>query len=427
MTPEERCWIGARLKDERLARRWTQRDVAEGILREISGPQVPELHTLIDYVKRWEKGRTGIGPRYREALARVYDIPRTELFDLSKMEDDPVQRRQFFGAAAVVGLAVTPWNPADSPDGTPRRRIGADVVEQLQRRTARLRRLDDVLGGADTYRVYATELAATRDLMKVSAYSEATGRGLLGVVAEQEQQAGWAALDAGQMKAARSHYRDSMTAAAEAGATALMGNALALMSYQRVTAGQSGTEEADAACRVVDPGTPPAVRALLHERAAWAHAMAGPSHSRQVQESLSAASDALRGDGATPDPDWARWVDDVELQIMTGRCWAILRRPDRAVPALEWALGRFDDAHARDKSLYLTWLAEAHLEARAIDEAAQTLSQAIRLGADVASARPARRVRAVAARLRPHAATAAVADVLEQARKMCPAPAASPV
>lgn len=28
---------------------------------------------------------------------------------------------------------------------------------------------------------------------------------------------------------------------------------------------------------------------------------------------------------------------------MTGRCWAQLRRPMRAVPALESALGRYDD------------------------------------------------------------------------------------
>ncbi|WP_141575797.1 helix-turn-helix transcriptional regulator [Actinomadura sp. WMMA1423] len=425
MTPAERTRIGARLKAEREARGLSQRGLAELIAEALGDQFTTDLATLVDYVKRWERGRAGVGPRYQGAIAEALGMSQRGLFDPASVEDDPVQRRSFLGAAAVVGLAVTPWNPGDLPGGA--RVIGADDVEQLQRRTARLRRLDDVLGGADTYRVYSAEFAATRGLVRTATYNETTERKLLGVLAEQAQQAGWAALDAGQMAAARAHYRDSMTAASEAGHTSLMGNALALMSYHRVTAGQRGTEEADAACRVVDPGTPPAVRALLYERAAWAHAMAGPSHVRQVQENLGAATQALTAAADAPDPDWARWVDDVELQIMTGRCWAILRRPDRAVPALEWALARYDDAHARDKCLYMTWLAEAHLEARAIDRAAQTLSKATTLGADVASARPGRRIRAVAARLHPHAATAAVAEVLEKVKRMCPGPAASPV
>lgn len=245
---------------------------------------------------------------------------------------------------------------------------------------------------------------------------------MLNVLAEQAQQAGWAALDGGQMPAARSLFRDSMTAAAESGSTALIGNALALMSYQRVTAGRRGTAEADAACRLVDPWTPRAVRALLHERAAWAHAMAGPTQYRQVEIALDTARESLSGNDEDA-PDWARWVDDVELQIMTGRCWAILHRPDRAVPALEWAMARFDDTHARDKSLYLSWLSDAHVDAREVDQAARTLSHAIALGSDVASARPRARIRAVATRLRPYAAEPAVADVLEQARTMCVSPA----
>ncbi|MGI5201601.1 helix-turn-helix domain-containing protein [Spirillospora sp. CA-108201] len=424
MTPAERTRIGARLRSEREARGLSQRELARLIAEALGEQFTTDLATLVDYVKRWERGRAGIGPRYQGAVADALGISQRALFDPASLEDDPVQRRTFLGAAATVGLAVTPWNPGDLPSKP--RVIGADDVAQLRRRTARLRRLDDVLGGSDTYRVYAAEVVSTQDLLRSATFNETTERGLLGVLAEQAQQAGWAALDAGQMAAARAHYRDSMTSASEAGHTALMGNALALMSYHRVTAGQRGTEEADAACRVVDPGTPSAVRALLYERAAWAHAMAGPSHTRNVQEALDAATQALNAARPAPDPDWARWVDDVELQIMTGRCWTILRRPDRAIPALEWALARYDDAHARDKALYMTWLAEAHLEARQIDRAAQTLSTATTLGADVASARPSRRIRAVAARLHPHAATAAVADVLTQVKRMCPAPAASP-
>lgn len=414
MTPAERQRIGARLKAEREARGWTQREVADQLAAALPGPQIPDLGTLIDYVKRWERGRAGVGPRHQEALAEIFSVPRRQFFDLTAdAEDDPVLRRNFLSATATIGLAISPLSDSVQPG----RRIGTGVVDRLHRRTARLRRLDDVLGGADTYRIYAAELAATQNLMKNSSYSEATGRQLLGVVAEQAQQAGWAALDAGNHASARTLFRDSMTAAAESGDTALMANALALMSYQRVSAGSRGTNEADAACRMVDPATPAPVQALLHERAAWAHAMAGPAHARLVEQALHSARSAIAGQPANG-PDWARWVDDVELQIMTGRCWTILRHPSRAIPALTWALDRYPDAHARDKSLYLSWLADAHVEAREIDRAAGALSRAIGLGCDLASARPMTRVKAVVARLRPHAAAVAVRNVLEEARTM---------
>ncbi|TDD39980.1 hypothetical protein E1287_02045 [Actinomadura sp. KC06] len=114
-------------------------------------------------------------------------------------------------------------------------------------------------------------------------------------------------------------------------------------------------------------------------------------------------------------------MDKVELQIMTGRCWTVLQRPDRAIPALTRALDRYDDAHARDKSLYLTWLAEAHIDADEIPRAARTLGDAIGLGGDVASSRPRKRVSEVVERLRPHASVPAVTEVIDQAKTMSPA------
>jgi tetratricopeptide (TPR) repeat protein len=314
-------------------------------------------------------------------------------------------------SVALTGLAV--MAPELSDHG---QRIGAATVQQLRRRTVRLRRLDDILGGCDTWPVYASELARTRRLVDDASYTLETGRELLGVVAEQAQQAGWAALDAGRPDTARGLFRDSMTAATDAGDSALMANALALLSYQSLLVGAPGTEEADASCRVVTREAPAAVRALLYERAAWSHAVAGPEHTLQVEYSLRQAEAALaEGNARSADPDWAAWVDEVELQIMTGRCWTALRQPKRAVPALQWALARYDDAHARDKALYLTWLAEAHMDAGDPEESARTLARAVDLAGDVASARPQRRIQTVLDLLRPHRMLQAVAEVFELA------------
>ncbi|MEU6768105.1 hypothetical protein ABZ916_37085 [Streptomyces sp. NPDC046853] len=126
-----------------------------------------------------------------------------------------------------------------------------------------------------------------------------------------------------------------------------MGNALAFLAYQRLGGDrQAGAQITGRATETIDARTPAGVRALLHERRAWACAVAGVP--LDVERSLAAAHRALDEMGGQPQPDWVAWVDRTELQIMAGRCWAELRRPLRAVPALEAALSHYDDSHARD-------------------------------------------------------------------------------
>ncbi|EGX55319.1 XRE family transcriptional regulator [Streptomyces zinciresistens K42] len=90
--------------------------------------------------------------------------------------------------------------------------------------------------------------------------------------------------------------------------------------------------------------------------------------------------------GKTPKQfrDWAR--------RRTLRCWTELRRPLRAVPVLEAALARYDDAHARDKSLYLSWLADSYLTAGEVEQAATVTGHAVALASEVASVRPRERL-----------------------------------
>lgn len=159
---------------------------------------------------------------------------------------------------------------------------------------------------------------------------------------------------------------------------------------------------------------PSSVRALLHERLAWAHAKAGQP--KETEEALSEAEEALgERDGERPAPHWSSWVDDRELQIMKGRCWTELRRPLRAVPVLEEALSGFDGTHARDKALYLTWLAHAYLDAGEVEHSAVVVGTALDLAAGVGSVRPRQRARELLTRLSPHRSLTPVADLLERA------------
>jgi tetratricopeptide (TPR) repeat protein len=381
-------------------------------LHKAMGQQYPPLQSLVRQVRGWENGEHF--PRdWRAAYAQAFGVNEGYLFGSPSAvpEEGDVLRREFLGASIVAGLGVTAA-PGGHASG---RRVGMETVEQLRRRVTRLRRLDDFLGGADTYHVYAGELAATTSLVNEASYSEPTGRALLGLVAEQAQQAGWAAFDAGWFDDARSLFKTSLSAATDASEMSLIGNALAYLAYQKVSTGQLGVEEADASCRVAGSTTPPAVRALLFERAAWAHALAGRSHEREVETALSNASEALEDRGDHPDPDWAVWVDWTELEIMTGRCWSALGRPLRAVPALEGALAQYADTHARDKALYLTWLADAYLDAGEVEQAADATSRAIDLSADVASVRPRQRVDQVLQRMKGKATVPVVTEPLERA------------
>jgi transcriptional regulator with XRE-family HTH domain len=292
------------------------------------------------------------------------------------------------------------------------RRIGRELVEGLRVRTARFRRLDDHLGGADTYRLYATELESTASLVQYGSYTEETGQALLSVFGEQEQQAGWAAFDAGDHARARQLYESSLKVARAAGDHALAGNALALLAYQQNQTGRNSVETAAAAYREAGPGAPPGARVLLAQRLAWAHAAAG--HASAAQHALDLAEQLLAHSGA-PAPDWAAWADEREQRIIAGRCWSELRRPLRAVPILESVLAEYEDSHARDKALYLSWLAGAYADAGEVEAAAVTTARALDLADGVASARPARRVAPLLEQLEQHRALPAVRELLDRA------------
>ncbi|MEU1265558.1 helix-turn-helix transcriptional regulator [Streptomyces cellulosae] len=321
-----------------------------------------------------------------------------------------VRRRTVLQAASTVGLAAA--LPALQRPPVPTR-MTTEYVTQLRARTARLRRLDDLLGGGDTYRVYLSEFQATKSLLRTVSTTAETRRLALSLLAEQAQQAGWAAFDGGHPAEASTLYEESMAAAHEAGDSSLLGNAYAFLAYQTADRAQAA-EMAARSCATINDGTPAGVRALLHERKAWACAIAGQP--AETERALEAARTALaeQQDGEEQ-PDWAAWVDETELDIMTGRCWTELRRPLRAVPVLTRALDRYDDAHARDKSLYLTWLADAYLTAGEVEAAATVTNRALDLSIGVASVRPRQRLAPVLTQLGQHRNVPAVRGVLERA------------
>jgi tetratricopeptide (TPR) repeat protein len=328
----------------------------------------------------------------------------------AQADGEEIMFRRDYLRAAAIGAGIALGIPLESNN-----KFGLSDLDLLRKRTVRLRQIDNILGGGDTFSTYISEYRSTKFILRECAYSDTVRRGLLILLAEQAQQAGWAAFDAGDHEKAAALYKISESVAMDAGDSGLAGNALAFLAYQRIHEDPAAAVRlATASCEIAGTAGVGSVGALLHERRAWAHAIAG--NADETARALDAAQEALQVEDPTGGPDWAAWVDESELSIMAGRCWTELRRPLRAVPRLRTVLDGFSDAHARDKALYMSWLADAYLIGGEVEEAAAVAGRSLDLSAGIASVRPRVQLERVLRGLAKHSELAPVAQVLEKAR-----------
>jgi DNA-binding XRE family transcriptional regulator len=364
--------IGARIRDLRVERGWSQAELAAELCK-----LSPHVAVTRESVSRWEAGRREPRPYSLRNLAAVLGVDVEDLL--------PVNRREFVAAAAVVPVTMR-----DAP-----RRVGTSDVSGLRARFARLRSLDNLAGGADTYRLFVGELARTQQLLSDAAYSDSVSRALVHLASEQAQQAAWAEFDAGKIVPSLQLYDFSHRAALEVGDRPLSANALIQVAY--ATESARAVASAEAACAAVGAAAPAQTRALLQSRLAWSFAVTGKPGKAVC--SLRSAREALASAGGARAPEWSAWVDETELGIMEGRVWAVLHEPQRAIPVLESVLRTYPDHWSRDKALYMTWLADAYLDVGEADQVASITSDAVALAASVASVRPKARAGEVAKRL----------------------------
>src|SRR5689334_19949045 len=99
------------------------------------------------------------------------DTPTTDLASIAEHTPDQedgehsVLRRDFLragSAVAVAGLLTAAVGVPTCGRTTP------EVLDELRARLVRLRKLDDTLGGGDTYTLYAAEAAITEQLLRQS-------------------------------------------------------------------------------------------------------------------------------------------------------------------------------------------------------------------------------------------------------------------
>ncbi|WP_280237031.1 helix-turn-helix transcriptional regulator [Nocardia cyriacigeorgica] len=339
-------------------------------------------HWSAAYLSQIERGQRRLSDEIRQAYTRVLPDMR--------------------GATPGDPLRIAhEWLVTDSPFTehlAPGRRVGAGLAAEMERRVVALRRLDDVVGGAALHPVVRCDLDAARAVVRDGTHSTHTRRRLQRVVGELSQIAGWVYSDAGRYVEAQHTYLEGLAAATEAGDRPLAGQLLSTLTYQMTNTG--GARDAGLLARTALHGAaadaPPAVRALLGERVAWAAAKAGDSEA--ARRALDTVDDEY--DRRSPDddePDWVYWLNRDEVDIMRARCAVQLGDIAEAEALLVPAIERYPVSRKREATLYRSWLAEAYARGHQADIARETLDTVRADATELNSMRLRRRVAEVEA------------------------------
>jgi hypothetical protein len=293
------------------------------------------------------------------------------------------------------------------------RRVSDELVSAVEHRVIQLRRADDFITGAASRELVRNELAATMPLLTDGTLTEEQAKRILTAAGEIAQLGAWVAADGGLLDEAARYVRGGIIAARAAGKAPLAANIISTFSYQVASTGNPN--EALVLARTAYQGgqrdATPVTRALLLERVAWAAARSGDL--RDCERTLGRVDEAFSGGPGNNDPDWVYWLNREEIDVMAGRCYTELRKPDRAEKLLTDALSRYGPAFVRENSLYLSWLAEDYVQLGEIDHAAGIATQMAALAARTNSARTDTRLRHLASQLGPYGGTPSVADFLD--------------
>jgi hypothetical protein len=322
--------------------------------------------------------------------------------------------------AATVTRLVPEWLVSEPPqvvEVRAGRRIGEGLVGKVERRIARLRRIDDFVAGGDLHNLVEQELRATSDLLREASYTELLGCRLLVAIGELCQLAGWVVGDAGQYDMAAHYYTVGVKAAHAADNPGLAGNLVSTLAYQVASVGNP--REAVLLASSADHGgkqATPTVRALFKERLAWAYAKTGER--QPTERTLADVETVYEHRAPGDDPEWVYWLDEDEITVMAGRCYVELGQADRAVPLLSGVLKHYDERHTRELALYTSWLAEAHIQLGEIDEAAATATRSLELSSQTTSARGDDRVNVLRRKLGRFKDVPAVSDFEAMVREL---------
>ncbi len=362
----------------------------------LPAPEVPELY------HPWTAAGT---------VASLDDVLRSGRMD---------RRRFVFLSGITLTTVLHQWLTAEpdiahaaAGDG---RRVSAAMVDRIARRIADLQRDDDTHGGGDLILDAEGLLALVRRLLKGTFASQAQRRRLYAQAADLLRMCGWMAFDTGHHATAQRYFTVALRAAHTSGDVLLGANVLAFAAVQQYSVGDP--RDADVMVRTAQTAvrgrSTPVVSAMLAARQARALAKAGDG--RACYRALNRATDLLGQGRRDNDPAWAYWVNQAEIDMLTGSCMLDLGRPAEAQTKFSAADAAYGPEYVRTHVLYLSRMATAQLQQKDVDAACASASQALDLATDVHSGRSTDHIRDVAKQLIPYRREPAVRDILERAR-----------
>jgi hypothetical protein len=293
------------------------------------------------------------------------------------------------------------------------RRVSDALITAVEHRVVQLRRADDFITGAASRDLVRNEQDATVQLLSEAALTDEQAKRVLTATGELAQLGAWVAADAGLADEAARYVRGGVLAARAAGNAPLAANIISTFSYQVANTGNPN--EAVVLARTAYKGAKhdatPVTCALLLERVAWSAAKAGDL--RDCERALGLVEESFSAGARDNDPDWVYWLNREEIDVMAGRCYTELRKPNRAERLLTNALSRYNGSLVRENSLYLSWLAEDYVQLGDIEHAADIAVRMAALAARTNSARTDTRLRYIARLLAPHKGASSVTDFFD--------------
>jgi transcriptional regulator with XRE-family HTH domain len=430
--------LGTLLTELRLARGWSQLRVAEQLCAASGVPTVSRHE-----VSRWERQQRVPGEFWLGWLAAVLDVPVADLTTAAaattRATSGLAEARSGddVGPGAATGVArirqelltsAHAWlaDPHDPLTGTPAPptrspSVSGPAPELPLDATglARLRRLDDLVGGRDLL----PSPAGQRAVATACAAPSRVGRRALPLVAEAAQLTGWLRADAGDLAGALHAYRLALAVAATAEDRGLAAHVLGSAGHLLTASGdpRGGLLLARTGYLGVRRTGPAGLRALLLHRIALGAALCG--RRRSAEAALAAAERTAARREPAREPPWLYWLDEDELAAMSGRCLAALRRPLRAEPLLSAALTRA--GAPRTSAVYGAWLARTYLDLGEVERAGEVADTALLDAVRSGSARAAAELAVVRRRLASYRAEPAGrrhATLAAAAHRYLPAP-----
>jgi hypothetical protein len=242
-------------------------------------------------------------------------------------------------------------------------------------------------------------------------YREATGRQLFGAAARLTELAGYMAVDTGQPGLAQRYYIQALRLTQAAGDRGHGGYVLASgMSHLAAAVGYP--REVAQLARAAHEGTRGhvtlATEAMFYAAEARGYALLGDA--RACHMVAGKAVEALGRANLDDGPDWIAHFDHAYLADELAHCHRDLEQPGLAARRAEEALAGHPLTRVRRRTISLLLLATAHVQARGVDQACHTATQAVELLKGLRSNLGAQYLSDFRSRLRPFGQETVVRD-----------------